>query len=49
MKIKFNLDDDLTRKKVLELYNIVIAIRSAFHEDCKDYPHTFLYECLNNS
>ena len=37
MKIKFNSDDDLPLKKTLELYNMVIIVRSIFHEDKKHY------------
>ena len=33
MKIKFNADDDLPLKKTLKLYNMVIVVRSVFHED----------------
>ena len=31
MKIKFNLDDGLPLKEMLEFYNMVIAVRSVFH------------------
>ena len=34
MKIKFNSDDDLTLKKTLELYNMIIVVKSLFHK-CK--------------
>ena len=33
MKIKFNSDDDLPSQKILELYEIIIVLRSVFHED----------------
>ena len=33
MKIRFHSDDDLTLKKMLELYNIVIVVRFVFHKD----------------
>ena len=46
MKIKFNEDDDLTLKKILELYNMVIVVRSDFHEDKKCYPQISLNDCL---
>ena len=36
MKIKFNSGDDLPLKKTLELYNMVIVVRSVFHE-CNKY------------
>ena len=32
MKIKFNSDDDLTLIKMLELYSMVIVVRSIFTE-----------------
>ena len=38
MKIKFNSDDNLPLKKTLELYNMVIVVKSVFHEDSKHYP-----------
>ena len=46
MEIKFNLDDDLPLKKILQLYNIVIIDRSVFHEGNKYHPQVFLDECL---
>ena len=46
MKIKFNSEDDLPLKKTIELYNMVIVVRSVFHEDNKYYPQDFLDECL---
>ena len=33
MKIKFNSDDDLPLNKTLELYNMIIVLRSVFHGD----------------
>ena len=47
MNIKFNEDDDLTLKKILELYNMVIVIRSVLHEDNKCCPQISLNECLH--
>ena len=47
MKIKFNSDDDLPLKKTLELYNMIIIVRSVFHEGNKYYPQVFLDECLH--
>ena len=32
MKIKFNSDDDLPLNKTLEPCNLIIVIRSVFHE-----------------
>ena len=46
MKIKFNSDDDLPLKKMVELQNMVIVVRSVFQEDNKYYPHVLLNECL---
>ena len=47
MEIKFNLDDDLPLKKILQLYNTVIVDRSVFQEGKKYYPQVFLDECLS--
>ena len=47
MKIKFNSDDDLPLKKMVELQNMVIVVRSVFQEDNKYYPHFLLNECLH--
>ena len=46
MKIKFNSDYNLPLKKMIELCNMVILVRSVFHEDNKYYPQDFLDECL---
>ena len=46
MKIKFNSDDDLPFKKTLALYNMIIVVRSVFHEDNKYYPKVFLDACV---
>ena len=32
MKIKFNSDDDVILKKTLDLHNIIIGVRSVFHD-----------------
>ena len=45
IKIKFNLDDDLPLNEILELRNMIIAIRSFLHEGIKYYPQVFLKEC----
>ena len=42
MKIKFNLDDDLSLKKTLKFYNMVVIVRSVFHEGNKYYRQVFL-------
>ena len=46
MKIKFNSDDDLSSQKILELCEIIIVLRSAFHEDNWYYSYIFLDKCL---
>ena len=38
MKIKFDLDDDLPLKKMLELHNMIVVLRSVFREGNKYYP-----------
>ena len=48
IKIKFNLDGDLLLNKTLELCNIVIVVRSVFHECNKYYPQVFeIKVCIN--
>ena len=46
IKIKFNSDGDLPLKKMLGLHNMVIVVRSVFHECNKYYLQVFLYEFL---
>ena len=46
MKIKFNLDDDLSLNKILKIHNMTIVIRSVFQEDGKYYLQFFLNERL---
>ena len=46
MKIKFNWDDDLPLKKTLELLNIIVVVRSIFHDGNKYYTLVFLVEWL---
>ena len=46
LKIKCKLDDDLPLKKMLNFYNMVIAVRSVFHEDNKYYRQDFVNGCL---
>ena len=46
MKIKFNLDDDLTLIKSLKFHAMTIVIRSVFEEDGKLYPQVFLDDAL---
>ena len=47
MEIKYNLDNDLSLKKTLELYYMLTVVRSSFHESIGYYPHFFLDECLH--
>ena len=49
MKIKFNSNDYLPLNKTLKLHNLIIAVRSVFHEGNKYYPHVFSEECLYKS
>ena len=46
MKIKLNFYYDLTIKKTIELFNMIIVARFVFHEGNKYYPQVFLDECL---
>ena len=45
MKIKLNSDDNLSLK-AFEFYNMIIVVRSVFHEGNNYYPQAFLGECL---
>ena len=38
MKIKFNLDDELTLSKTIEIPTMTIVVRAVFHENKKYYP-----------
>ena len=44
MKIKFNSDDDLPLRKILEFYDKMIVLRSVFSEVKKYYSQVFLDE-----
>ena len=46
MKIKLNSYDDLPLKNTLEVHNMVIVLRSVFHENNKFYLQVFLDEYL---
>ena len=48
MKVKFNLGDDLSVKKTLKLYHMVIVVISFFHEVNKYYLKVFLDYFLYN-
>ena len=45
-KIIFESNDDLPLNKLIKLRLLKIIIRSAFSEDSKFYPHSFLVEAL---
>ena len=42
-----NSHDDLSLKRMLEFHNMLMVVRSVFHEDNKYYWQIFLYECLH--
>ena len=46
MKIKLFSANDLSLNETLKLYNMIIAVRSAFYKGNKYYPQVFLAECL---
>ena len=46
MKNEFNSDDELPLNKRIEIPNMVIIVRAAFHENEKNYPNVLLDECL---
>ena len=48
MITKFNSVDDLPLHKTPELCNMVIVVRSIFHEGNQHYPHVFLDEYINH-
>ena len=48
MKIKFNSDDDLPLKKMLQLCNVIMVVRSVFHKGNTYYTLTeYLDESLD--
>ena len=46
MKIKFSSDDNLPLNKTLELPNMIILVRSVFHEGNIYYSQVFLDKYL---
>ena len=46
MKIKFNSDDEIPLKKMIEIPSMIIIVRAVLHENNKYYPQVFLDECL---
>ena len=47
IKIKYNLDDELFLNKMIEVSNMIIAVRAILFERNKCYPKVFLDECLH--
>ena len=47
IKIKYNLDVELFLNKMIEVSNMIIAVRAIFSERNKCYPQVFLDECLH--
>ena len=49
MKIKFNLDDELTLNITIEVSTMKIVVRTIFHENNKYYSQqVFSDECVKN-
>ena len=48
MKIKFNSDDDLPLRKILEFYDKMVVVRSVFSEVKKYYSQVFLDKYFYN-
>ena len=46
MKMKFNSNDKLPLNKMTEIPNMIIAVRTNFHENSKYYRTVFLDDCL---
>ena len=46
MKIKFKTNDDLSLKKLLKLWNMIIVVRFDCHEGKKYYLEVLLDKCL---
>ena len=47
IKITFNSSNDLLLKERLKFYNMMIVVRSVFHEGNKYFPQFFVNECKN--
>ena len=47
MKIKFESNDDLPLRKILDIPVYIIIVRSVFEEYGKYYPQVLLHECLH--
>ena len=46
MKIRFCSDNDLPLRKTLDLFDVIIVIRSVFYDDGKCFPQFFLNNFL---
>ena len=46
MKMRSNSDEELPLKKMVTLHNMIIVVKSIFHEDSKYYQQVYLYEYL---
>ena len=46
MNIKFDSDNKLPLNKTIKIPVMVIAVRTAFHENNKYYPQVFVDECF---
>ena len=46
MKIKFNLDDNLSLDKTSKFQNLTIIVKCCFQDNTKYYPQVFLDNCL---
>ena len=44
--MKFNLDDQLSLNKTIEIPGMIIVVRAVFHKSHRYYPQVFLGECL---
>ena len=42
MKIKFDSVHDLPLNKMIEIHNVIVAVRAIFYENNKYYPQVFL-------
>ena len=47
MKIRFNSNESVPIEQELKLHNVVIIIRSAFHDNKKYYPQLVLQKILS--
>ena len=48
MKIKFNLDDELSLNKTTEISTMTIVVRAIFYENNKYYPQVFQTNAYGN-